>query len=92
MNTIFIYFAGVGTLPIIGLFVALLDAIGEWRERRRYQRAWDKFSAEFDKLTGFELAELQVQWGNEEWRYGKYASDRDRYFAMKWKGGFTTEI
>ncbi len=92
MKTFLIYLAGVAT-PFACAF--LFFCIGEyfdWQDRRRYQRAWDKFGKEFDSPCRGTLTAYQAQWKAEPWRFDRYADDRSRYFEMRWKHGQATDV
>lgn len=92
MKTGLIYLAGVAT-PFIAL--ALLNSwhwLMDHRQWRRYERAWAKFSAEFDRLSDAEMAGCRSTWKAQRWRFDRYSSDRDRYFALRWNHGNTKDI
>jgi hypothetical protein len=92
MKSFIIYVSGVLTPFAILLVCSLLGELADWRARRRYKRAWDKFSAEFDTLTPQHLAACRARWDAEPYNYERYHSDRARYFAMRWQYGNTTEV
>lgn len=86
------YLLGLLT-PFGVLFVAMIGwAFQEQCEARRYKRAWDLFSGEFDRLTPGQLRDLQAVWRDNEYRYGNCVDDRSRYFRMCWNGGNTTRV
>ena len=92
MKTILVYLLGFLTPPVLVMLALAFGDFMDWRERRRYKRAWDKFSAEFDQITPERLAECRAKWAKESYTYGPYCDDRSRYFAMRWQYGHTTEV
>lgn len=92
MKSLIIYIAGVLTPFAILLAVCAKWSMDDWRDRRRYQRALDKFSAEFDKLTEQHLAACKARWAEEPWNYQHVCDDRGRYFRMRWQHGNTTDV
>lgn len=92
MKTFIIYISGVLTPFAVLLVCTLLGEIADWRDRRRYERAWKKFSAEFKTLTPQHLESCRVRWAQEPHIYDRYHHDVDRYFAMRWQYGNTTEV
>lgn len=68
MKTI-LYLAGVATPFAVWFVFSLISTIYHWRARRRYQRAWDKFSAEFDLLGENERAACNALWQPEPRRF-----------------------
>lgn len=92
MKLFLVYLAGFLT-PF--LFLAFLNAslaLEEWRETRRYRKAWHKFSEEFDALSAIQLAAHRADWHEQPWRFEQYHDDRARYFAQRWNHGLTKEI
>ena len=92
MNPLLAYALGLLTPPVIFITVHAGSAVSDWKAQRRYQRAWDKFSAEFDRLTKGQLDLHRQTWADESYRYHHYNDDRARYFAMRWQHGHTTEV
>ena len=91
MKSLLFYLLGcLSPLAVIMLMLGWGDYM-DWRARRRYQRAWDKFSAEFDTLDPQRLAELRCRWAEEPYRYAQICDDRSRYFNMRWQYGNTSE-
>lgn len=87
-----IYLAGVAT-PFLALAVWIgREAYAEWKISRRYQRAWDHFCAQFDRLTPEELTAIRERWALEPWHYDRFEDDRSRYFDLKWEYGRTKEV
>ncbi len=92
MSAVQSYLCGLATPLILVLIVSALCGLSDWRARRRYQRAWDKFSAEFDLLNPADLETYRAAWKAESYRFDQYCDDRSRYFSMKWQYGHTKEI
>jgi hypothetical protein len=92
MTSFLFYLAGFLT-PIL-FFAAFQIAIelADWKNRRRYKKAYEKFTTEFDQLTPFQLADCRAIWDKDKLKYSQYCDDKDRYFALKWQHGYTTEI
>ena len=87
-----LYLAGLATpFVLIAAFYGWLT-LQDWREARRYQRAWDKFGVEFASLTPGQLEFHQRIWAKRPDCYARFTTDRDRYFTMRWQSGFTTEV
>lgn len=87
-----LYLAGLATLPALFLAFYAYINIQDWREARRYQRAWDKFGLEFASLTPGQLDFHQRHWAKHPETYASLTCDRDRYFRMRWQSGFTTDV
>ncbi len=89
MSPIIIYLLGFLTPFIIGLILNILCCISDWKYQRRYRRAWDKFSSEYDGLSSEDkLRFLATKIPNST----VYGSERERYFASKWQYGMTKEV
>lgn len=98
MNFLIGYLLGLAT-PFILLGVCLLNESRKERKRlKRYSDAYKKFTDEYDSLTPAELEKVRAQWREEEanldiWdSIPSFLHEKDRYFYMKWRHGFTTEI
>jgi len=92
MKTLLIYLAGVATPFVFVLCFWLYFSYIEWREDRRYKRAWELFGQEFDNLTADQLADCKKLWKSKFWHYERMHSDRDRYFSMRWEYGNTNAV
>lgn len=92
MSTLITYLAGVITVPLVFAGITGWWTFQDWLAARRYQRAWDKFGAEFDRLPRRELALYQALWAEAPWDYAHVCDDRSRYFKMRWKYGQTKEV
>lgn len=91
MSPLVWYLLGVATPVVPFGVVALTFIIPDVRARRRYIRAWKKFTAEWEAKTpqgqkGF-VASVQ---GNFNGRY--FQTGRDLYFAHRWNNGQTKEV
>lgn len=86
------YLAGLATPFVLLLAFAAVLQFQDWREARRYQRAWDKFGVEFASLTPGQLEVHQQYWAERPNCYASLPDDRSRYFRMRWQSGFTTEV
>lgn len=92
MSAFFIYIAGACTVLIIQVIPEALYLYRDWKWHRRYQKMWDRASAEFDMMDAQSLAACKATWAEQPWRYEKWNDDRARYFDMRWQSGQTTEI
>lgn len=92
MKTILVYFAGFATPIVIFFAIQAWFLFEDWKSERRYKRAWDKFSAEFEMLTPCGLAFYQAEWADDPQRYAHICDDRSRYFNMRWEYGRTTDV
>ncbi len=88
INTVIAYLAGVAT-PVVLFFVSMAyHALRGWRANRRYQRAWDKFTVEFDGMSPTQRRAFELTRTADS----KCATERERYFAQRWCGGTTAEV
>jgi hypothetical protein len=92
VKSLLVFIAGFATPVALFLAANVYMAFEDWRDNRRYKRAWDKFSAEFEKLTPEHLSACRSRWAEDPCRYDRYFSDRDRYFSMRWQYGHTKEV
>lgn len=92
MKALAIYLAGVVTPFILLVLAHARWCTHEWMADRRYQRAWDKFSRQFDRLSDAQLQFFKKHWVDNPEKYERYCDDRTRYFEMRWMDGRTTEI
>lgn len=92
MKTLLIYLVGVATPFVALVLINSWHWIIEHRNWKRYERAWAKFSAEFDKLSDSELSGCRSTWKAKPWRFDHYSCDRDRYFALRWNHGNTVDV
>ena len=88
MNPVFIYLLGVITPFLAFLAINIYWESQERREHRRYQRAWDKFTKEYDMLSDKELASFAAT--KQPW--DNYCDEQSRYFASRWRHGMTNEV
>lgn len=89
MKTILTAFIlGLMVIPVCVSIACAVSEFGEWRYRRRYRKAWHKFTAEYDAMSDAEKSEFAAT--REPWG-PNYENEQSRYFAKKWQGGFTDE-
>lgn len=89
MTPLLPYLAGVATPFVAALALSLLCEFTDWRDRRRYQRAWNKFHGEWITMTPAERREFA---NNPPLHACHYASPEEMYFAHRWRHGQTTEV
>jgi len=83
----------LGVLTPVVLFILLFNAINvvDWLARRRYIRAWKKFTAEWETLNSVGRS-VFVRKVRGEFHGRKFQNDRDLYFAHRWNNGLTKEV
>ncbi len=89
MHIVYAYLLGILTPFTIWIIIGILSSISDWKQQRRYHRAWAKFSTEYDKLTPEDKLKFSREINPGDTQYG---SERDRWFAKKWRYGDTTEV
>ncbi len=90
MNAWLAYALGLATPFAIVIGDAAYLAFRDWLDKRRYQRAWDRFGEEFDALTPGQLEFWRAKWRCNPCAL-RLCDDRARYFAMRWENGRTEE-
>lgn len=89
MNLFLVYIFGVITPFLFFAAVGAKWIFIDWLKQRRYQLAWDMFTAEWDGMS--EKAKAAFTASKEPWERD-YCDERSRWFAKRWNGGNTTEV
>jgi hypothetical protein len=89
MSTLLIYLAGFFTIPAACAAMVAYGAFIDWRAARRYQRAWDKFTAEWHAMPMGAQTDFLANRPSYEPRY---CDGQSAWFAHRWQYGHTKEI
>ncbi len=88
MHIVYVYLLGILTPFIMVFIIGVIMSVSDWKDYRRYSRAYKKFTEEYEALSDVD----KFKFGETRDSYDNHHFEKDRYFSVKWQYGQTTEI